>query len=244
MRPGPCPQVTPLPQPAPLRGVLFDAGDTLIRLRGAPGALVRSAAEDLGHSVQSSDAEQLWARVLARAGTPEELSKGRDLSGDRHRRTWTQLYRSAGADSLLPGLSDAMYRRTIAPASWEPFPDTLPVLSWLSAHGIRIGIVSDTGFDFRPIFDAAGITPLLTAVVLSFECGACKPAARVFELGCGLLGTSPEQTLMVGDSWRTDAGAVAAGLPVLLLPATAADAPRGLARVQALLTGTAPPADR
>ena len=49
---------------------------------------------------------------------------------------------------------------------------------------------------------------------------------------------------MVGDSWLTDAGAVAAGLPVLLLPATAADAPRGLSRVQALLSGKAPPTDR
>ena len=137
-----------------------------------------------------------------------------------------------------------MYRRTIAPASWEPFPDTLPVLAWLCARGIRIGIVSDTGFDFRPVFDAVGITPLLTAVVLSFECGACKPASSVFELGCRLLGTSPEQTLMVGDSWLTDAGAVAAGLPVLLLPATAADAPRGLSRVQALLSRKAPPTDR
>ncbi|MGZ4665382.1 MAG: HAD family hydrolase [Frankiaceae bacterium] len=244
MRPGPCPPVALPAEPPPLRGVLFDAGDTLIRLRGERGALVRSAAEDLGRSLDPGDAEQLWTRVLARAGTPEELSKGRDLSCHRHRRTWTRLYRSAGADSLLPGLSDAMYQRTIAPTSWEPFPDTLPVLAWLCARGIRIGIVSDTGFDFRPAFDAVGITPLLTAVVLSFECGACKPASSVFELGCRLLGTSPEQTLMVGDSWLTDAGAVAAGLPVLLLPATAADAPRGLSRVQALLSRKAPPTDR
>ena len=44
---------------------------------------------------------------------------------------------------------------------------------------------------------------------------------------------------MVGDSWRTDAGAVAAGLPVLLLPAAAGDGPRGLTLVHALLTGVA-----
>lgn len=244
MRAAPSRRVAPPAEPPPLRGVLFDAGDTLIRLRGAPGALVRSAAEDLGRSLNPSEAEQLWARVLAGAGRPEELSKGRDLSGDEHRRVWTQLYRSAGADSSLPGLSDAMYQRTVAPASWEAFSDTLPVLSWLAERGIRIGIVSDTGFDFRPIFDAVGITPLLTAVVLSFECGACKPASGVFELGCRLLGTAPEQTLMVGDSWLTDAGAVAAGLPVLLLPATAGDAPRGLARVTALLTGKAALTDR
>ncbi|MGZ6800584.1 MAG: hypothetical protein ACXVGR_12225 [Mycobacteriaceae bacterium] len=67
-------------EPPPLRAVLFDAGDTLIRLRGEPGALVRRAAAGLGVTLEPLLAEQLWAGILARASTPGELAKGRDLS--------------------------------------------------------------------------------------------------------------------------------------------------------------------
>ncbi|MGZ4620421.1 MAG: hypothetical protein ACXV3F_17385, partial [Frankiaceae bacterium] len=97
-------------EPPPLRAVLFDAGDTLIRLRGEPGALVRRAAGELGVTLEPLLAEQLWARILARASTPGELAKGRDLSADRHQQVWTELYAAAGAESALPGLSRAIYR--------------------------------------------------------------------------------------------------------------------------------------
>ncbi len=40
---------------------------------------------------------------------------------------------------------------------------------------------------------------------------------------------------MVGDNWRTDGGAVDAGLPCLLLPPTRPGAPRGFDHVLHLL---------
>lgn len=218
-----------------LRAVLFDAGDTLIRLRAEAGALLVAAAGKLGVPVDPAAAAEVWARVLSGAGTPEELAKGRDLTAERHRLVWTDLYARSGADDLAAGLSGALYELTVDPASWEAFPDTADTLRGLRERGVPVGIVSDTGFDLRPVLDALGLSPWIDAVVLSCEYGACKPDPRVFRSLCADLGVEPAATLMVGDNPVTDGGAATAGLVVLLLPAPAAMGPRGLRHVLSLV---------
>jgi HAD superfamily hydrolase (TIGR01493 family) len=220
--------------------VLFDVGDTLIRLRGASGALLLAAAERRGVSVDADAAGRVWQQVLARAGTPEELAKGRDLSPERHRAVWTQLYASCGADRLATGLSDALYDLTVSPQSWEAFPDAPGTLRALRDRGVRVGVLSDTGFDLRPVLDALDLSPWLDAVMLSCDAGACKPDPQVFRTACGRLGADPGRTVMVGDNPLTDGGAVAAGLTVLLLPPAPATGPRGLADVLRLAAPHAP----
>jgi putative hydrolase of the HAD superfamily len=219
-----------------LRAVLFDAGDTLIRLKGESGDLVLAAAQRLGVAVDADSAAEVWQRVLAVAGTPEELAKGRDLSLERHRSVWTDLYTASGADDLFHGLSDALYEVTVDPMSWAGFPDTVPTLRALRDAGVPVGVVSDTGFDLRPVLDVLGISQLVDEVLLSCDHGACKPDPSVFWTACERLGVEPPETLMVGDNPLTDGGAVGAGLAVLLLPPAAADEPRGLERVLSLVT--------
>jgi HAD superfamily hydrolase (TIGR01509 family) len=218
-----------------IRAVLFDAGDTLIRLRADAGSLLLAAAGTLGVPVDATAAAEVWQRVLAGAGTPEELAKGRDLSPDRHRTVWTDLYSRSGADDLAAGLSDALYARTVDPMSWEAFPDTVATLRGLREQGIPVGVLSDTGSDLRPVFDRLGLSPWIDAVCLSCESGACKPEPRVFRDACAALGVDPAATLMVGDNPLTDGGAVAAGLVVLLLPVPTATGPRGLGHVLSLV---------
>ena len=173
--------------------------------------------------------------MLDRSSTAEELAKGRDLSAARHREVWTALYTAAGCERLAPGLSAALYGQTVSAAYKEALPDTLPNLAPVRERGVRIGVVSDTGFDLRPAMDALGITPYLDAVVMSFETGICKPAATVFRSACDQLAVDPARSLMVGDNPLTDSGAVHAGLCVLLLPPPPKTGPRGLGRVLALL---------
>jgi HAD superfamily hydrolase (TIGR01509 family) len=215
--------------------VLFDAGDTLIRLSGSGETLLHRAAAALGvDPLDPDEVADVWGRVLDRSSTAEELAKGRDLSNARHREVWTALYDAAGCERLAPGLSDQLYELTVSPESWEAFPDTLPTLKALRNQGLRIGVVSDTGFDLRPAMDRLGLSPFLDTVVMSFEYGVCKPAASVFRTACEQMGARPERTLMVGDNPLTDSGAVAAGMYVFLLPRPAQDGPRGLGHILSL----------
>jgi HAD superfamily hydrolase (TIGR01509 family) len=218
------------------RAVLFDAGDTLIRLSGSGEQLLHRAAAALGRDeLDTAAAARAWQEVLRRASTPEELAKGRDLSTDRHREVWTALYVDAGCDRLAPGLSGALYALTVDAGTWEAFPDTLPTLRALRGRGVRLGIVSDTGFDMRPVFDALGLSAYLDTVVLSFQYGTCKPNPSVFLAACDQLDVAPAETLMVGDNPLTDAGAVSAGLCVFLLPRPTLTGPRGLDHVLSLV---------
>jgi HAD superfamily hydrolase (TIGR01549 family) len=215
--------------------VLFDAGDTLIRLSGSGEKLLHRAAASLGvDRLDARAAAAVWRRVLDRSGTAEELAKGRDLSNERHRKVWVELYQTAGCERLVPGLSEALYKLTVCAESWEAFPDTLPTLKALRDRGLRVGIVSDTGFDLRPAMDRLGLSPFVDTVVMSYEYGVCKPAATVFLTACDQLRVDPERTLMVGDNPLTDSGAVAAGLYVFLLPRPAPTGPRGLGHVLSL----------
>ena len=216
--------------------VLFDAGDTLIRLSGSGERLLHRAAATLGaRELDPQEVACVWQRVLERSGTAEELAKGRDLSPYRHHHVWVDLYRSAGCDALAAGLSEQLYALTVDAASWEAFPDTLPTLRAVRERGLRVGIVSDTGFDLRPALDRLGLTPYLDAVVLSYEQGLCKPATKVFLAASDQLQVDPERTLMVGDNPLTDSGAVAAGMHVFLLPRPALTGPRGLDQIVSLL---------
>jgi putative hydrolase of the HAD superfamily len=215
--------------------VLFDAGDTLIRLSGSGEALLHQAATTLGVELDPDEVSQVWRRVLDRSSTAEELAKGRDLSSARHHEVWTALYRTAGCERLMPGLSEELYSLTVSAGSWEAFPDTRPILEAVRKRGLRIGVLSDTGFDLRPAMDRLGLSPYLDCIVMSCETGICKPAVKAFLTAADQLQVDPERTLMVGDNPLTDSGAVAAGMYAFLLPRPPLSGPRGLAHILALL---------
>jgi FMN phosphatase YigB (HAD superfamily) len=206
------------------RAVLFDAGDTLVRLSGGGEQLLHVAAARLGcDRLDAADVGQVWRRVVGQASSADEMAKGRDLSPVRHRAVWTDLYARAGCDGLAPGLGEALYDLTVDPGSWEAFPDAEPTLRALKELGLPVAVVSDTGFDLRPVLDAVGLSPWLDAVVMSFELGVCKPDPQPFLTACERLGIDPSETLM-------------AGICVLLLPAAPASGPRGLDRVLSLVS--------
>lgn len=217
-----------------LRAVLFDLGHTLVYRRGESEAVVEEAAA-LGVSVDHATAEALWNRVQREARTQESMAKGRDLSEIAHRREWMALY--APADELAEGLAKRLYERERDPASWMLYPDVVPVLDVLAERGAPLGIVSDTGWDYSEVLARAGLRDRFGSVVMSFEHGLVKPDGRLFASACTELGVSPAETLMVGDNYLPDGGAVVAGLTVLLLPPVPAGAERGLRLVLGLVDG-------
>ena len=216
-----------------VRGVLFDWGDTLFSPPDAASVIVAAAAER-GVRVDPAQARTLWDQLWAMGKTPEELAKGRDLSMVAHREVWTSLFERA--DTAVPGIASTLYERVMDPRAWIPYPDTAPTLRALRSRGVKIGIVSNVPRDLRPIFSAHGLVDLVDAFTHSFEVGAEKPDPAIFLRACEALGTKPGETLMVGDHPVADAGAVVAGLRFHLLPPDgAADRPRGLDRVVAIV---------
>ena len=103
------------------------------------------------------------------------------------------------------------------PAAWRPYPDAAEVLGELRRRGVRVAVVSNIGWDLRPVFRAHGLDPLVDAYALSYEHGVQKPDPRLFRAACDALGVAPRDALMVGDDRRADAGAAALGCRVHLV---------------------------
>jgi HAD superfamily hydrolase (TIGR01549 family) len=221
--------------------VLFDFHGTLAQVED-PITWVRAAAAACGAAFDPLAATALADRLVTagRAGGPlpyrvppalAEVWAERDLSEYAHRAAYTGLADTVAAG--VDGLAEALYERVRDPAGWMVYEDTLPTLARLYEAGVPVGVVSNIGFDIRPIGQALGFDRYVTSYVLSYEIGRCKPDPAIFQYGCAALGVPAEETLMVGDT-PADAGAVAAGCRAYIVPAAPPGAANSLAGVLAL----------
>jgi putative hydrolase of the HAD superfamily len=156
----------------------------------------------------------------------------RDRDADAHRAAFTGLARQIPLPH--PDLYDALYERSMSPDAWQPYPDTAEVLSALRQREVPVAVVSNIGWDLRPVFREHGLAPYVGHYVLSYEHRVHKPDPRLFLAACAALGLAPQNVLMVGDE-RADAGAAQIGCAVHLvhhLPPE--ERPEGLLPVLAL----------
>ncbi|RKN65285.1 HAD family hydrolase [Streptomyces klenkii] len=209
-----------------VKGVLFDFSGTLFRVESAVSWLT-AALERTG--VRMGEAEAAGtARRLEEAGAlpggaqprcvPPHLTgawAARDRSAEEHRAAYTGLAREVPLPR--PGIYDALYERHMEPAAWRPYADAAGVLGELRQHGVRTAVVSNVGWDLRPVFQAHGLGAWVDAYALSFEHGVQKPDPRLFLAACQELGLAPGEVLMVGDDRRADGGAAALGCAVHLV---------------------------
>jgi FMN phosphatase YigB (HAD superfamily) len=215
--------------------VLFDNGNTLFHKPSRIPALVHLAAE-LGTQIDEQRAGDAWAAVKShkRAIPDEALVFGRNRSAAGHRRYYMECY--APLESVAPGLAGAFYDHfKTNPETMIPYPDTGEVLSALKAAGLRVGIVSNTGWNIREGYQQAGFGDCIDTYVLSFEHGVAKPAHDLFDVACANLDVDPRHTLMVGNNGVADSGAAKVGCTCLVLPEVDRGQSRGLSAVLRLV---------
>ncbi|MFB6784697.1 HAD family hydrolase [Streptomyces sp. NPDC056352] len=206
-----------------IKGVLFDFSGTLFCIEPVRSWLSAVLAErDM--TVTDADFERYVADLTAAGAlpggplpqrVPDRLAAAwatRDENAERHREVYTGLARQVALPD--PGLYEALYDRHMSPTAWRPYPDAAEVLGALRTGGIRVGVVSNVGWDLRPIFRAHGLDALVDAYVLSYEYGTQKPDPHLFHTACTLIGQDPKDVVMVGDDRHADGGAAALGCDV------------------------------
>lgn len=206
-----------------IKGALFDFSGTLFRIEST-GAWLRAVLQEARLPLPAGEFERLVAG-LERAGAlpggagPDavpgrlaELWAQRDRSAAQHRAAFTALSREVPLPDPL--LHDALYDRHMRPEAWSPYADATEVLAGLRARGIPVAVVSNIGWDLRPVFRTHGLDPYVDAYALSYEHEIQKPDPRLFAHACEALGVAPADALMVGDDRHADAGATALGCAV------------------------------
>ncbi|MGA5037472.1 HAD family hydrolase [Streptomyces capoamus] len=206
-----------------MAAVLFDFSGTLFRIETAESWL-RAVLAGTGHTLPEDELTRAARALEAAGGLPggpepvelpadlAELWAVRDESAQLHRAVYTGLSRRVPLPD--PGLHDALYDRHMVPAAWSPYPDAAKVLRTLRERGVGVGVVSNIGWDLRPVFRAHGLDAYVDTYALSYEHGVQKPDPRLFSVACEALGADPRRVVMVGDNRTADGGAAALGCRV------------------------------
>ncbi|MEB8340247.1 HAD family hydrolase [Streptomyces endophyticus] len=207
----------------PVKGCMFDFSGTLFHLESAEDWL-QAVLTEAGENIAESEVRH-WAQRLRAVGavpggpapssvdpTLARLWQERDLDAARHRKAYTGLLHATALP--WPELTDALYERHMTAPAWQPYPDTADVLAALHGAGVDIAVVSNIGWDLRPVFRAHGLDRFVDAYVLSYEHGIQKPDTELFRIALALLDLDGAATAMVGDDRVADAGAAGVGAPV------------------------------
>ena len=100
--------------------------------------------------------------------------------------------------------------------NFDLYEDTLPVLEELRGHGLKLGLVSNTGRDLEEFVRHHRLD--VDAVLGSRAHGRTKPHETIFRALLDVLGVEPAVAVMVGDSLEDDVeGALALGMRAVLL---------------------------
>lgn len=123
------------------------------------------------------------------------------------------------------------------PKKFALFDDALPSMEGLREMGLKLGVISNIGFELQQTLVQLGIAQYLDVSVSSVEARVAKPDPKIFRLALGKVGVSANQTIHVGDSLETDVlGARSAGmLPVLLKRSARSESQSHPQRIQTLL---------
>ncbi len=208
---------------ARIRGILYDAGRTLLKPRPQAEDIWRFLSRQLGIDLA-------LARKLPDVGHFYYARLGRDGLGaydsdERARSFWTEYYvqalLEAGVDlprQELRSAGHALYDWYQRPEQWQPYPEVTEALNRAHERGLVQGVVSDWGTDLVPLLHAHELTEHLDFVVASAAMGTAKPHPDIFSFALARAGLAPADVIYVGDSYVSDVlGARTVGIaPVLL----------------------------
>ena len=114
------------------------------------------------------------------------------------------------------GAAVEMERRWSHSAHFELYDDVLPALAAVSAHGLKVGLLSNSSRNLDEFVAHHGL--VCDAVLTSHAHGKTKPHESIFRAMLDRLGVAAPEAAMVGDTLADDVeGALAVGMAAVLL---------------------------
>lgn len=224
------------PQRQPL-AVVFDLDDTLTDHRGVEAEVWARTVNHIRAVLPDVDAEELRSRHLALRDThyAEVLAGRTDLDGFRR----AHLRETVAPWGDLPeeAVSLCMRERNANIEQARLVVGARELIDALQQAGHPVGLLTNgPSVMQRRKLAVTGLDRVLDAIAISEEIGTSKPDERAYLRAPELLGTQPEQTVMVGDRLEWDIeGPLRADYPMAILVGEQAVAlPPGAVQVHAL----------
>lgn len=199
--------------------VFFDAGETLVHADPSFHELFADVLSARGYRVDPDDVLALIPSVAERFAEAARAGELWTTSRERSMRFWGSVYAVFLRELELPGfLGEVLYETFGDPESYTLFSDVMPALRQLHANGYRMAVVSNFEAWLDPLLGRLGVDGYFPVRVISGVEGIEKPDPAIFRVALERTGTSPEETVYVGDNPEFDvAPASAMGMfPVLI----------------------------
>ncbi|XP_062331890.1 haloacid dehalogenase-like hydrolase domain-containing protein 3 [Osmerus eperlanus] len=192
----------------PLRWVLWDVKDTLLKVRRSVGEQYCHEAKRAGLSLDSVEVETAFRRAyrqFSRIHPNYGTSQG--LNG----KTWwcgvvrdTFLQCRVQDPALLDKLADNLYHNFSNSDNWEVFPDSKRALESCSSLGLKLGVVSNFDSRLEGILQACGLLSHFSFLVTSEEARVAKPNPAIFYLALKKCSVPAAQVAHIGDHYAYD----------------------------------------
>lgn len=222
------------PPRRPARAVIFDAGNTLLRM---DYAIIAEQLARHGHpaSLEAVEEAELRARVrldphlAPGASTESTTTHGRYL---RYLLEHLEITEEAEIEAI------ARWRRgyNVPVGLWNRAdPEALAAVHRVREAGLVAGVISNSNGSVRAILEETGLAEHLHFIIDSSVVGVEKPDPRIFRLGLREAGVDADEAVYVGDLYAVDVlGARAAGLEGILLDPRGFWGPRDCHRARGL----------
>ena len=199
----------------PIRALVFDAGHTLLEMDYARlTAYLVSRGHDLGEAAVTGAERR--ARIRLDVEREAQATRGRTGEG----RYVRYLVDYLGIEDDAERTAIAEWRRGFnVPIGLchQADGEAAKALQRARDAGLIVGVISNSNGSVQRALEEAGLAAHLQFVIDSSVVGIAKPDPRIFELGVRAAGTTPEETVYVGDSYFVDVvGARRAGLGAVL----------------------------
>ncbi len=209
-----------------MRAVIFDAGNTLLRMNYA---VIAEQLRTRGHAASVDQVEE--AELRARVRLDPHLAPGASTEATiTHGRYLRYLLEHLAITDDAEIEAIARWRRgyNLPVGLWtRPDPEALSAVRRVRAAGLVAGVISNSNGSVRSILEETGLAAHLDFIIDSSVVGVEKPDPRIFQLGLREAGVAAAEAAYVGDLYSVDVlGARAAGLEGILLDPRGFWAPR------------------
>ena len=200
-----------------VRAVIFDAGNTLLRMNYA---IIAEHLQARGRAVTLHQVEE--AELRARVRLDPHLAPGASTeSANTQGRYLRYLLEHLAITEEAEIEVIARWRRgyNLPVGLWNRAdPEALSAVRRVREAGLVAGVISNSNGSVRAVLEETGLAAHLHFIIDSSVVGVEKPDPRIFHLGLRDAGVAPEEAVYVGDLYSVDVlGARAAGLEGILL---------------------------
>lgn len=213
-----------LSNPQAIRAIFFDVGFTLLAPHPSVTKIVQDACLRQGIVIdvnclrQQQKRSEDYLRSMSRA-QPWTWSDETAI---------TEIWTSYFTEMLRPCLAnqphrlDACVEETVRAfddaGNYALYPDVLPCLQALHAHGLTLGVISDWGVSLSLVLRHYDLIAFFDFAVISAQVRRAKPDPQLFQTALERADAIPDYTLHIGDSYVLDVlGARSVGITPILL---------------------------